>query len=131
MSEPSQKKRKVGHGKRPNELTPTITNPRFINIQSDPRFQLPRRWHTAVKVDKRFSRILRDEDFTRKAKVDRYGRPVEADSERQRLKRRFEFESDDDGASDDDAVVQREPQTIDQVRDPLREGALSGSSSEE
>ena len=130
MSEPSQKKRKVKRGDRPKELTPTITDPRFINIQSDPRFQLPSRWHTAVKVDKRFSRILRDEDFTRKAKVDRYGRPVEADSERQRLKRRFEIESDDDGASDDD-VAQREPQTIDQVRDPLREGALSGSSSEE
>jgi hypothetical protein len=131
MSEPSQKRRKIRDGKRSIIHTPTITDPRFTNIQSDPRFQLPSRRHTTVKVDKRFSRILRDEDFTRKAKVDRYGRPVEADSERQRLKRRFEIESDEDNSSDDDAVVQKELRRVHQIRDPLREGALSDSSSEE
>ena len=132
MSEPPSKRHKVRSGNRSNAPTPAITDTRFANIQSDPRFQLPSKRHTHVKVDKRFSRILKDEDFTRKAKVDRYGRPVEADSERQRLKRRFEIESDeDDAADDDDDDVQRELQRIDQARDPLREGALSGSSSEE
>jgi hypothetical protein len=135
MSEPSKKRRKVRDEKSSNAPTPTITDPRFANIQSDPRFQLPSKRHTQVKVDKRFSRILEDEDFTRKAKVDRYGRPVEADSERQRLKRRFGIESDEDDAADDDdddaVVVQRELRRVEQIRDPLREGALSGSSSEE
>jgi hypothetical protein len=131
MSEPSKKRRKVRENKTSNAPTPTITDPRFANIQSDPRFQLPSKLRTHVKVDKRFSRILKDEDFTRKAKVDRYGRPVETDSERQRLKRRFEIESDEDDAADDDAVVQTELRRVEQIRDPLREGALSGSSSEE
>lgn len=130
MSEPFTKRRKVrGHEK--SSTAPTITDPRFANIQSDPRFQLPSKRHTHVKVDKRFSRILNDEDFTRRAKVDRYGRPVETDSERQRLKRRFEFESDVEDVADNDTAVQRELQRVEQVRDPLREGALSGSSSEE
>ena len=127
MSQPSAKRRKVS-----TAPTPTITDPRFANIQSDPRFELPSKRHTHVKVDKRFSRVLKDDDFTRKAKVDRYGRPVETDSERQRLKRHFEFEeSDGDDAADDDAIVKRELQRVEQIRDPLREGALSGSSSQE
>ena len=130
MSEPFAKRRKVrGHEK--SSTTPTITDPRFANIQSDPRFQLPSKRRTHIKVDKRFSRILKDEDFTRRAKVDRYGRPVETDSERQRLKRRFEFDDDVEDVADNDTVVQRELQRVGQVRDPLREGALSGSSSEE
>jgi NUC153 domain len=130
MSEPFTKRRKVrGHEK--SSTAPTITDPRFANIQSDPRFQLPSKRRTHVKVDKRFSRILKDEDFTRRAKVDRYGRPVETDSERQRLKRRFEFDDDVEDVADNDTAVQRELQRVGQVRDPLREGALSGSSSEE
>jgi len=130
MSEPFAKRRKVrGHEK--SSTAPTITDPRFANIQSDPRFQLPSKRRTHVKVDKRFSRILKDEDFTRRAKVDRYGRPVETDSERQRLKRRFEFDSDVEEVANNDTAVQRELQRVEQVRDPLREGALSGSSSEE
>jgi hypothetical protein len=130
MSEPSAKRRKVG-GNRKSLTAPTITDPRFANIQSDPRFQLPSKRHTHVKVDKRFSRILNDEDFTRRAKVDRYGRPVETDSERQRLKRRFEFDSDADDTADNDSAGHTELERVEQVRDPLREGALSGSSSEE
>ena len=130
MSEPSTKRRKI-RGNEKSSTAPTITDPRFANIQSDPRFQLPSKRHTHVKVDKRFSRILKDEDFTRRAKVDRYGRPVETDSERQRLKRRFEFDSDADDTVDNDTAVQRELQRVEQVHDPLREGALSSSSSEE
>jgi NUC153 domain len=130
MSEPSAKRRKI-RGNEKSSTAPTIIDPRFANIQSDPRFQLPSKRHTHVKVDKRFSRILKDEDFTRRAKVDRYGRPVETDSERQRLKRRFDFDSDADDTADNDTAVQRELQRVEQVYDPLREGALSGSSSEE
>ena len=130
MSEPSAKRRKVEEHET-STTAPPITDPRFANIQSDPRFRLPSKRHTHVKVDKRFSRVLKDEDFTRKAKVDRYGRPVDTDFERRRLKRRFEFEDDEDDNVDDDVLVQEDLQKAEVVRDHLREGFLSGSSSEE
>ena len=130
MSEPLAKRRKVRDHEK-SSTAPKITDPRFANIQSDPRFRLPSKRHTHVKVDKRFSRILEDDDFTRKAKVDRYGRPVETDSERQRLKRRFEFEEDEDNDADDNAVLQEGLRKVESVRDLLREGALSSSSFEE
>ena len=130
MSEPSAKRHKVKeHEKR--TTAPPITDPRFANIQSDPRFRLPSKRHTHFKIDKRFSRVLKDEDFTRKAKVDRYGRPIDTDSERQRLKRRFEFEDDEDNDVDDNALVQDDSQKAEYVRDHLREGVISSSSSEE
>lgn len=123
---------------------PRITDPRFANIQSDPRFRLPGR-KNKVKLDKRFSRVLEDEDFTKRAKVDRYGRPLENSTERTRLKRKYEFEedeeqeqeepsgSDDDDdeedVPDDDDEVQRELNRVDNARDLLRQGRDSDSSS--
>jgi hypothetical protein len=119
---------------------PRITDPRFANIQSDPRFRLPGR-KNKVKLDKRFSRVLEDEDFTKRAKVDRYGRPLENNAERTRLKRKYEFDeeeekeheeqsdSDDDDEPDDDDEVQRELKRVDNSRDLLRQGRDSDSSS--
>jgi len=71
--------------------------------------------------------MLRDDDFGRKAKVDRYGRPLEDDSERKRLKKRYEFEED----IDDDDAVQRELKRVEKVYDPIRDGGYSESSSDE
>ncbi len=121
MSEPLAKRRRVKEPKKTSRDHPerTITDPRFANIQSDPRYRLPSKGQTNVKLDKRFSRILKDDDFSRKAPVDRYGRPIEIDSEKRRLKRRYEIEDDED----EDGV--------EKVRDPLREGIVSGSSSDE
>ncbi|ETN42108.1 uncharacterized protein HMPREF1541_04047 [Cyphellophora europaea CBS 101466] len=126
MDKRSSKKRKVA-----TSSDPKITDSRFASIQTDPRYRLPSKAHK-VKLDARFSRALKDDDdFTRHAKVDRYGRPLEADSERKRLKRKYEFE--DDGGSesdepDDDEVVRLEmervggPKTVKGKRDLLREG---------
>ena len=110
---------------------PVITDSRFAKFQSDPRFRLPSKKHH-VKLDKRFGGILKDEDFSRRAKVDRYGRPVDADGERKRLKRRYDFEEDEGGdlAADDDTEVQKELLRIEK-HDPLRDGRDSPSSSEE
>jgi NUC153 domain len=127
MSQPLSKKRKVKDDDGPSHAQPGITDPRFSNIQSDPRYRLPSKRRAHVKVDKRFSHMLRDDDFGRKAKVDRYGRPLEDDSERKRLKERYEFEDD----IDDDDTVQRELQRVKKVFDPIRDGGYSESSSDE
>lgn len=127
MMEPSSKKRKVKDDVVSTNGQSSVTDPRFANIQSDPRYRLPTKRRAHVKVDKRFSHMLRDDDFARKAKVDRYGRPLEDDSERKRLKRRYEFE---DGI-DDDEEVQRELLRVQKSHDPIRDGGFSQSSSSE
>ncbi|RVX66881.1 hypothetical protein B0A52_09005 [Exophiala mesophila] len=120
---------------------PQITDPRFANIQSDPRYRLPGK-KNKVKVDKRFARLLEDEDFTKRAKVDRYGRPVKSHAEQNRLKRKYEFgdddednsankDDDDDDQADDDQEVQAELNRVSasSTRDILRQGLDSDSSS--
>ncbi|ERF71495.1 hypothetical protein EPUS_00484 [Endocarpon pusillum Z07020] len=127
MAEPFSKKRKVKDDDTSPHAPRSITDPRFSNIQSDPRYRLPGKRRTHVKVDKRFSHMLRDDDFGRKAKVDRYGRPLEADMERKRLKRRYEFED----RLDDDDDVQKELQRVEKAFDPIRDGGYPQSSSSE
>lgn len=125
MAEPSAKKRKVAS----EPEGPVITDSRFAKFQSDPRYRLPgKKLH--VKLDKRFAGILKDEDFSRRAKVDRYGRPVDTDREKKRLKRRYDFEEDEDLAADNDEQVQKEL-LLAETYDPLRDGRDSPSSSED
>lgn len=131
MGEPSAKKQKTGTKPPDHSTGPRITDPRFANIQSDPRYRLPGK-RNKVKLDKRFSRVLQDEDFTKRAKVDRYGRPIESKAEKNRLKRKYEFDEDEAGNElDDDEEVQRELGRVDKARDPLREGRDTESSSDE
>ena len=135
MSQLSAKRQKVkGEATGRHAQGSAITDPRFANIQSDPRYRLPSKRKTHVKLDKRFSRILQDDDFTQRAKVDRYGRPLQTDSERDRFKRRYEFEDEEDeGSNDADnaAKVQRKLQKTEKVFDHLRDGGVEGSSSSE
>lgn len=129
------KKQKTGPRPQNASSEPRITDPRFANIQSDPRYRLPGK-KDKVKLDKRFSRALEDEDFTRRAKVDRYGRPLASDAERNRLKRKYEFDQDEeeeDDEPDDDNQVQKELHKFDEPEskpfDPLRETRDTQSSS--
>lgn len=137
MAERSSKKRKIASSSTGDTK---ITDPRFANIQSDPRYRLPSKKHK-VKLDSRFSRALQDDnEFTRKAKVDRYGRPLDTKSERTRLKRKYEFEEDEEEQSqdddpDDDDEVQKELERLGgnestsvKKRDILREGRETDSS---
>jgi hypothetical protein len=120
------KKRKVAR----EPEGPIITDARFAKFQSDPRFRLPSK-KNHVKLDKRFAGILKDEDFSRRAKVDRYGRPVDTDGEKKRLKRRYDFEDEEvEGVLDDDEELQKELLRVEK-HDPLRHGRDSSSSSEE
>lgn len=127
MSEPSAKRRKVG-----SDGESRITDPRFANIQSDPRYRLPSK-KQKVKLDKRFAQKFKDEDFTRRAKVDRYGRPIQSGADERRLRDKFDFEDEELSSDnlDDDDEVQKELSRLEKRHDPLREGKLSASSSDE
>ncbi|MCJ1287730.1 pre-rRNA-processing protein esf1 [Xylographa opegraphella] len=145
-------KQKLPKGPRPRGpiLNDSITDPRFSNIQTDPRFRLPSRKNTHVKVDKRFSRMLRDERFSSKAKVDRYGRRLPKDSGRKELERLYrvddedEDEDVDEGAVDievddkvvddevvNDELVSQELRRVRDIHDPARNGGFSESSSDD
>ncbi|CRG90602.1 Pre-rRNA-processing protein esf1 [Talaromyces islandicus] len=147
MAEPSRKKGK-GHSKAKDDVA-TISDKRFANIQSDPRYRLPSKRHTHVKLDKRFAHMLRDKDFSRNAAVDRYGRKLARDDTKKQLERfyRLEDEEQDEGEDDNDAdaasavgsvddddVVLKELQRVEKKKkdyDPARDGGFSESSSSE
>ncbi|MCJ1385573.1 pre-rRNA-processing protein esf1 [Xylographa soralifera] len=133
---------KLPKGPRPAEpiSSASITDARFANIQTDPRFRLPSRKNTHVKIDKRFSRMLRDERFSSKAKVDRYGRRLPKDSGRKELERlyRVEDEGEDEDVEEDvhggvvnDEEVLQELRRVEDAHDPARDGGFSESSSDE
>ncbi|OCT45292.1 Pre-rRNA-processing protein esf1 [Cladophialophora carrionii] len=130
MGEPSAKKQKTAGAA---SSSSRVTDPRFANIQSDPRYRLPGK-KNKVKLDKRFARVLEDDDFVKRAKVDRYGRPLEANVEKKRLKRKYEFDEDEEPESDeadDDDEVQKELGRVEKkTRDPLREGRETDSEAE-
>ncbi|WEW57766.1 pre-rRNA-processing protein esf1 [Emydomyces testavorans] len=113
-----------------------ITDPRFANIQSDPRYRLPSKKHTRVKIDKRFSRMLHDRDFSKNAAVDRYGRKLRRDDTRKQLERFYRLDEDDDAgreiSADDDEAVRKELSRVERGDyDPARDGGFSESSSSE
>jgi hypothetical protein len=91
-----------------------INDPRFSNFTTDPRFRLPSKKTSRTKIDKRFSRMLHDEDFTNSAKVDRYGRKLSGSAKKKALERLYmpEDEEVEDEVEDieveKDDVVERE-----------------------
>ncbi|KAL6866875.1 hypothetical protein J3F83DRAFT_741555 [Trichoderma novae-zelandiae] len=82
-----------------------ISDERFASFQTDPRFRLPSRKHTKTTVDKRFAGILKDDEFTATARVDKYGRKVKSDSKKKALQRLYQLdddEEDEEADSDED-----------------------------
>lgn len=117
-------------------------DPRFSNIQSDPRFRLPSKKNTHVTLDKRFAHMLKDDDFSRKATVDRYGRKIAKDAGKKELERMYRVEDEDEDEKDEeegeeeesgsddvdeDDAVQKELARMDRKYDPAREGGFSSS----
>ncbi|EGS21739.1 uncharacterized protein CTHT_0036060 [Thermochaetoides thermophila DSM 1495] len=114
-----------------------ITDPRFANFETDPRYQLPSKKKLKTKLDSRFSKVLKDEDFISTAKVDRYGRKLKSDSKKKALQRLYEGEDEDDLPKlesdvevDDDDIVRRELAKADKKYDPARDGGFSSSESD-
>lgn len=112
-----------------------ITDSRFANFESDPRFRLPSKHKTKTTIDKRFASVLKDDDFIATAKVDRYGRKLQSDHKKKALQRLYqqddEEEEEEDGDElevEDDDVVRRELAKADKAYDPARGGGFSSSS---
>ncbi|KAH8594410.1 hypothetical protein B0O99DRAFT_687645 [Bisporella sp. PMI_857] len=89
------------------------SDPRFSSFTTDPRFRLPSKKQTRTTVDKRFSRMLKDEEFSNTAKVDRYGRKLSSGGKKKVLERLYlpEEDEDEDEADievEDDDVVEKE-----------------------
>ncbi|KAI0847488.1 hypothetical protein F5Y00DRAFT_240933 [Daldinia vernicosa] len=103
---------------------------RFANFESDPRFRLPSKSRTKTTIDKRFSRMLKDEDFVASAKVDKYGRKLKSDNKKKALQNIYQAEDDEDAQVDEDRVVERELQKANTKYDPARGGGFSSSESD-
>ncbi|RYO77047.1 hypothetical protein DL766_008964 [Monosporascus sp. MC13-8B] len=120
--------------KRDASLSGKINDARFANFESNPRFKLPSKNRSKTTIDKRFSRMLKDEDFTASAKVDRYGRKLKSDSKKRALKSMYREEDEDDKDKDaeveEDAAVERELRKADAKYDPARGGGFSSSESD-
>lgn len=125
--------------------TSEVNDPRFSNFSTDPRFRLPSKKQTRTKIDKRFSRMLKDEDFSNSAKVDRYGRKLSGSGKKKALERLYvdEDEEDEDSESEDenqvgedvevedDEVVEKELRKAAAGYDPARGGGFSSSEDED
>ncbi|KAI0841256.1 hypothetical protein F5Y06DRAFT_261010 [Hypoxylon sp. FL0890] len=103
---------------------------RFANFESDPRFRLPSKHRNKTTLDKRFSRMLKDDDFIASAKVDKYGRRLKSDNKKKALKAIYQAEDDEDAEVDEDDVVERELEKASAKYDPARGGGFSSSESE-
>lgn len=103
-----------------HSLTFFEADPRFTNIQTDPRFRLPSRKDTHVRLDSRFAHMLRSDDFSSKAKVDRYGRKLPKDAGRKDLERYYRIEDEDDKGDgvDDDEEVEKELRVEEEGEEP-------------
>ncbi|KAK4448409.1 Pre-rRNA-processing protein esf1 [Podospora aff. communis PSN243] len=119
----------------------SIKDARFANFETDPRYQLPSKKTTKTKLDKRFSRVLTDPEFTATAKVDRYGRKLKTDSKKKALQRLYEVEDEEedkdsdvdeveDAEVEDDDIVRRELEAAEEKYDPARGGGFASSESD-
>ena len=105
-------------------------DPRFSNIQTDPRFRLPSKKNTHVQIDKRFAHMLHDENFSSRARVDRYGRRLPKDAGRKELEKYYMLADEDEKGSekgaDEDEEVERE---LERVKAEDEEEVLSSEES--
>ncbi|EHA49506.1 hypothetical protein MGG_00053 [Pyricularia oryzae 70-15] len=139
------KKSKSSGGGSASASSTKVTDARFANFESDPRFRLPSKRQTKTKIDKRFAGVFKDEEFTKTAKVDRYGRPLSGEKHKKALKNLYEPEDeesgddsddskeDEEGADievEDDEVVKRALRAADKKYDPARGGGFESSSDE-
>jgi hypothetical protein len=125
-------KQKTPKGAAASAAVAEVNDPRFSNFTTDPRFRLPSRKYTRTKVDKRFSRMLKDEDFSNTAKVDRYGRKLSSSGKKKALERLYvpDDEEEEDAEVDDDEVAATELKMADAGYDPARGGGFSSSDDE-
>lgn len=104
---------------------------RFASFENDPRYALPSKKKSKTTIDKRFSRMLKDDEFTAVSRVDKYGRKIKSDSKKKALQRLYQDEDEDEDVEvEDDDVVQRELEKAEAKYDPARGGGFSSSESD-
>lgn len=113
-----------------------VKDDRFASFENNPRYKLPSKQRSKTTVDKRFSRMLKDDDFAATAKVDKYGRKLKSDNKKKALQRLYKDEDADDDDNEGgqevekDDVVERELERANTSYDPARGGGFSSSDSE-
>jgi hypothetical protein len=110
----------------PKGDAPSSEDARFSNFSTDPRFRLPSKKHTRTTIDKRFSRMLKDDDFSNTAKVDRYGRKLSNSGKKKALERLY-VPDEEEIEVEDDEVVEKELKRADAGYNAVGEGDLSSS----
>ncbi|KAG6366673.1 hypothetical protein INS49_000852 [Diaporthe citri] len=119
--------------KRDGASSAKIKDSRFANFETDPRYALPSKKKSKTTIDKRFSRMLKDDEFTAVSRVDKYGRKIKSDSKKKALQRLYQDEDEDEDEDvevEDDDVVQRELEKAETKYDPARGGGFSSSESD-
>ncbi|POS70754.1 hypothetical protein DHEL01_v210855 [Diaporthe helianthi] len=108
-----------------------IKDARFASFETDPRYALPSKKKSKTTIDKRFSRMLKDDEFTAVSRVDKYGRKIKSDSKKKALQRLYQDQDEDgDIEVEDDDIVQRELKKAEAKYDPARGGGFSSSESD-
>lgn len=123
-----------------NHTETTMSDSRFDALQKDPRYRLPSRKDARTSVDPRFKSLLTDQEFRKKAHVDRYGRKIKLDSEKKHDKKNSKVkerevvgssEEEDSEADSHESDEEEEEEEITKTRDPARDGGFDESSSSE
>ncbi|KAK3643364.1 pre-rRNA-processing protein esf1 [Elasticomyces elasticus] len=122
-----------------------MADQRFSALSRDPRYRLPSKKDKRTSVDPRFGELFTDQEFRKKATVDRYGRKIKSEQGTKDLERLYKLDKDDApgkkkkvepevvGSSEESAGSEEEVEVEDEEvagkRDPARDG-FSESSSE-
>lgn len=111
-------KSKASGGQEKNKMSSAqnISDERFVQVLTDPRFKTLKKSGKKVKIDERFKGMFSEKRFTVKHTMDKRGRPIQHLSGED-MKQYYELSSDDshDGQEDDDPKTtksnRREPDT--------------------
>lgn len=123
-----------------------MSDSRFAALSKDPRYRLPSRKEARTAVDPRFKTLFTDQEFRKKASVDRYGRKIKPEAGKKELERLYQLDKKDKtkskakerkdlehevvGSSDEDEDEDEDDEVVG-PRDPAREGFSGSESSEE
>lgn len=68
---------------------------RFSKAAYDPKFMAPSSKMTKVKIDKRFSKMLKDPSFNSLSGIDRYGRTTKINNANSQLKEYYYMDEEE------------------------------------
>lgn len=82
-----------------------MSDDRFKALKSDPRYRLPSKKEARTAVDPRFKTLFTDQEFRKKAAVDRYGRKIKPEASARDLEKLYRLDQDEE---DHDVEVEEE-----------------------